>query len=262
MIKIITIKLLTHIFKIHYKTKKKLDIEDYFFSSKNKDKATFRFFIIQRRKGYLFYSRNRFIFFVGEKEIKKREDLIFIVKSLINLFLIKKMIIFVHASAIKVKNNGYLFVGPSGVGKTTLLKKINKLKEGEILSDDTAVIYIKKKKVFLISSPFDRKKNIKIIRDKQVEVSKIFFLNKSKENRIKEINFNKAIKKIYQNLIIYAYFKKIKDIYGLKNQIKFKNEVLKILDFFKKKEFYQLLLRRDTNLNDLKKFLTLSRKSL
>lgn len=267
MIKLINIKLLDNVFKIYFKAKKNLDIENYFFHSKRKGKNTVNFFIIQRRKKYLFYSPNRFIFLVGDKEIKKIEDLISIGKSLINFFLIKKRIIFVHASAIKVKNNGYLFVGPSGSGKTTLLKKINKLKEVEILSDDTAVIYIKKKKIFLISSPFDRKKNIKISQNKQVKVSKIFFLNKSKKNMIREIAFNKAVKKLYQNLIIYEYLKKIKDIYGLKNyglknQIKFPNEIFKILDFFKKKEFYQLFLRKDANLNDLKKILTLSRKSL
>lgn len=262
MIKLINIKILDNIFRLYLKTKKNLDIENYLLNSEEKGKKISDFFINQTQKGYFFYNPKKFAFLVNKKKIKKTEDLIFIIKSLINFFLIKEKIIFIHGSSVKIKNNGYLFIGPSGIGKTTLLKKLSKWREVEILSDDTAVIYIKNKKVFITSSPFDKKKNIKIVYKKKVEISKIFLLNKSEKNFIKEIPFNKKTIKLYQNLIIYEYLKKTKDIYGLKNQIKLQKEIFTLLEFIKKKQFYQLFLRKDINLNDLKKFLTLSRKSL
>lgn len=262
MIKLINIKILDNVFILYFISKKNLYIDRFIFNSKEKGKNIFKFFINLSKRGYFFYSPKKFAFLINEKKVKKIEDLIFVIKSLINLFLIKEKIIFIHASSIKIKNKSYLFIGPSGIGKTTLLRKLSKWREVKVLSDDTAVVHIKNKKAFITSSPFDKKKNIKIVHDKQIELSKIFLLNKSEKNIIKKIPLNKRVIKLYQNLIVYEYLKKTKDIYRLKDQIKLQKKIFTLLEFIKKKQFYQLSLRKDINLNDLKKFLILPRNSI
>ncbi|MFQ3675260.1 MAG: hypothetical protein SNJ64_01800 [Endomicrobiia bacterium] len=117
-----------------------------------------------------------------------------------------------HSSGVVYRNKGFLFVGESGKGKSTLIK--NSFSEKiKILSDELVpVIYIKKN-FFTYKSPFwgeiqpENKIKQVVVKDKMFEIKSIFILNRHTKNCvIKKITLDDSIKKILRNnLCLFKY---------------------------------------------------------
>lgn len=58
-----------------------------------------------------------------------------------------------HASSVALQKKGFVFFGNQGDGKST----ISRLANGDILADDTALIFQKKQKYMVCATPFDYK---------------------------------------------------------------------------------------------------------
>lgn len=95
-----------------------------------------------------------------------------------SLFIIDQGGVLLHASSMMKNNQGYVFFGHQGAGKSTIIK----LLDGKVLSDDTAILFSSKNKVFIFTSPFDPK--IRGVRNLKAELKSLFLLDKSKMNRI------------------------------------------------------------------------------
>lgn len=77
----------------------------------------------------------------------------FYLRVAIYMFLIENQHILIHASGIVRNNSGYLFLGPSGAGKTTAARNCIK-SNFKILNDDTMIIYKDKSTYYVSSTPY------------------------------------------------------------------------------------------------------------
>ena len=88
----------------------------------------------------------------------------------------------IHGSGVKTRNGGYLFIGQSGAGKTTIIGLAGK---DNLILDDDVIIVVKDNARFVMFGPLFKKGNSTFPRlvTKQCELKKIFILRKSNRNR-------------------------------------------------------------------------------
>lgn len=105
---------------------------------------------------------------------------------------------FLHASAVVLNGEAYLFSAPSGSGKSTHTALWLKQFSGSyILNDDKPVIYPKNKGVSVFGTPFAGKTDIQI--NHAVPLKAICFLSRGEENRIIPVNDERAVALILNN---------------------------------------------------------------
>ncbi len=109
--------------------------------------------------------------------------------------------IFLHASGIKDNNKGYVFCGRSGIGKTTIAKLWQENNRGTVLNDDRIIVRKLSNKFYTYGGPWHTRDN-SLISNEKVQINKIFFLKKSRNDFIRKINSKEAFEKI----ISQAYF--------------------------------------------------------
>lgn len=114
-------------------------------------------------KPYTIYNENNFYLEVEDicKFLIKGDDKLYIQKnkksewkdvtafffdSILSILLIKHDIFLFHASALKIKNKGYLFCAPSGVGKSTLALHFMQNSKARIIEDDKVLLRFNEKK--------------------------------------------------------------------------------------------------------------------
>jgi hypothetical protein len=147
--------------------------------------------------------------------------------------LFNKKGLLLHSCGIVYDKKGFLFIGNSGRGKSTLIKN-SFLEEIKVLSDELVAVIYKKGKFFTYKSPFfgdieffNKKLNV-IKSDNFFEIKKIFVLNRhTKKFLVKKIFFDESIKKLLKNNL--CLFKK--PVFGnkiLTTAIK----IVKNIDFF------------------------------
>ena len=165
----------------------------------------------------------------NKEKILKQID--FEAMAAMSLKVIPKNILFLHGSALIKHGKGYIFMGATGSGKSTIIKNIKK----GIYAEDTVVIKKGKGKFYLYPSPFDKKKVVSISA-KPVLVQKIFVLKKSKINYKSRINTKEKFLSIVNN-DIYLYNRKFlsKKFYSL------------VLDLIKSTKVEKLHFKKDFN---------------
>lgn len=99
---------------------------------------------------------------------------------------------FLHASAVVLEGEAYLFSAPSGTGKSTHTAFWLKNFEGSyILNDDKPIIEPKKEGILVWGSPFAGKTDLHI--NQEVPLRAICFLKQGNENTIAPITEERAI---------------------------------------------------------------------
>lgn len=93
----------------------------------------------------------------------------------------------IHASVIKNGDEGFVFLGKSGTGKSTHSRLWLENIEGcELLNDDNPVIRVIDDKVYVLGSPWSGK--IPCYRNEGVQLKGIVKLRQAPENRIKQLS--------------------------------------------------------------------------
>lgn len=135
----------------------------------------------------------------------------FVLQALIELCLFKKNLFFLHGSSFltSFNNTVQIFLGPSGAGKTTIL---NILREGDVYSNDTALLQIKKNKYVLHPSPFDKKTGVKITLISKERKINIFILRQHTSNTIQKMELQQKLEEVRKNM---NYFMFLEQINGL-----------------------------------------------
>ena len=114
--------------------------------------------------------------------------------------LLKHKGILLHSSCVVKDNYAYLFSAPSGTGKSTHTSLwLQVFKDAKILNDDKPAILIKNDKIYACGTPFSGKTNLNLI--EEYEIKGIAFLERSKDNWIKEMDANKSIYSILNQTI-------------------------------------------------------------
>ncbi len=101
--------------------------------------------------------------------------------------------IIVHGSGLIFKEKGYLFVGHSDAGKTTLVKVFRH--HARILNDDRMIVRKENGRFYLYGTPWHGE--LSLVAPDRVPLKTIFFLNQAKENRIERTGGLEAFKRLY-----------------------------------------------------------------
>jgi hypothetical protein len=136
--------------------------------------------------------------------------------------------IFIHASAVKFKNKGFLFCGRSGAGKSTLAKLWQREEGVTILNEDRIILRKLKEKYYIYSCPWYTRP--KFISNEKVPLEAIFFIRHGKKNEIKGLNQRKS----FLSLLTHAYLP-IWSKNGIDFNIALLKDVVKRIDCFELK---------------------------
>lgn len=117
---------------------------------------------------------------------------------------------FFHGAGISRFNKGFLFLGLSGTGKSTISKSYKK----GLLSDDGVIIKKVNNKYFIFPTPFNQtilKQKIPLdFYNKCIELNKIFILVKDKKNFLEMVEPSHVLMFMLQNYI--HFFRYLRDI--------------------------------------------------
>lgn len=93
-----------------------------------------------------------------------------------------------HASAINVNGKAYLFVGPSGIGKSTM-RELWQSKGFRVIGNDRVIIHQRNNKLYCSGSPYER--CVDWIDTMCYEVGAVFLINHGNCNEIVASNIHK-----------------------------------------------------------------------
>ena len=157
-----------------------------------KDNGTFRVFYMTRKEknflemGRIDLLRKKSIFYNSSSNnaVYGRDMLGSFLRLTLEIFFAQRRCFFVHACAVKKDNQGFVFIGPSSSGKTTLARL---LKDWEVLSDDFVCIKNKDGACYVYATPW------RSYCDAFVRVKRIFFIEKSKFIEFKRLDANRLL---------------------------------------------------------------------
>ncbi|MCM8830742.1 MAG: hypothetical protein NC918_00915 [Candidatus Omnitrophica bacterium] len=106
--------------------------------------------------------------------------------------------LFLHATGINLDGKGFVFVGKSGTGKTTLAKLFNRYSCGTVLNDDRIIVRKNKEEFFIYGCPWHGAFSDYLKSKMQpTPLERIFFIYPAKKNILKRLNFSEAFKLFY-----------------------------------------------------------------
>jgi len=159
----------------------------------------------------------------------------FILREVINDLLSENDGYILHASAVSLNNQAYIFLGKPSAGKSTIMKLASKIYKP--LADDS--VYIRKinNDFYLFQTPMIEKEMIRNKSNKRFFIKKIFFLKKGKNFLLEAIDIKKKI--------IQLFFRQIQT-----NKNLLKKQFPKLVDFVNKKNtFYILTFSKKSKIN-------------
>ena len=101
--------------------------------------------------------------------------------------------IILHGSGLILKGKGYLFVGHSEAGKSTVVKMFNH--GARVLNDDRTIARKEDGRFYLYGTPWHGE--ISVVAADRVALKAILFLNQAEENRIERTEGLGAFKRLY-----------------------------------------------------------------
>lgn len=107
-------------------------------------------------------------------------------------YLIARGGMMLHASAVVVDGEAYLFSAPSGTGKSTHTSLwLRRFEDAYILNDDKPALFLSDGRVYAAGTPFSGKYDISA--DRSVPLRAIAFIERSDVNRIEPISDKRAL---------------------------------------------------------------------
>jgi len=101
--------------------------------------------------------------------------------------------IILHGSGLIFKEKGYLFVGHSDAGKTTLVKIFHH--HARILNDDRMIVRKEDGRFYLYGTPWHGE--LSLVAPDRISLKAIFFLNQAEENKVEKTEGLDAFKRLY-----------------------------------------------------------------
>jgi len=101
--------------------------------------------------------------------------------------------IILHGSGLIFKEKGYLFVGHSDAGKTTLVKIFRQ--HARILNDDRIIVRKEGSRFYLYGTPWHGE--LSLVAPDRVPLKAVFFLNQAEENKVEKTEGLGAFKRLY-----------------------------------------------------------------
>lgn len=111
--------------------------------------------------------------------------------------------ILLHASGIAVDGKGYAFVGPSGVGKSTLAGFLSKEAGVTVLGEDQLVLRLLDNRFWIFGTPWHE--NRSLCTPLGVPIEKILFLDKKDEDTLSAVTAMEGVTRLLQTAFIPYY---------------------------------------------------------
>lgn len=108
-----------------------------------------------------------------------------------------------HASMVEKDGYAVLFVGPSGMGKSTQARLWQQYQDAEIINGDSPTIYEKDGEWFAAGIPWDGKDQI--FKQRNLPIKAVIVLQQAKENKIEKLSPMKAMATLLQ-LVMHPYW--------------------------------------------------------
>ena len=129
---------------------------------------------------------------------------VYLIQDKVAKLLAKDNIFIMHGSSLYINDDqhGYLFTGPSGVGKSThvsLLKKKYKDKL-VIINDDKPFISLINNNYYIYGSPWSGKSHISS--NTSASLKAIFILEQSKDNELIKLDIKEATSRLFKQIYI------------------------------------------------------------
>lgn len=105
-----------------------------------------------------------------------------------------------HASLIDYEKKGILFIGPSGIGKTTQAKLWNQYKNAIIINGDMAMIHYEDAKYYAYGYPIHG--SSPYCKNRKVELKGIVVLEQNSENTIESLTGIEMVERVMQNVFL------------------------------------------------------------
>lgn len=109
-----------------------------------------------------------------------------------------------HGSSLYIGNQkyGYIYTGPSGVGKSTHVKLLQQKYKDRlvIINDDKPFISFKDNKCYIYGSPWSGKSHISM--NTYAELKSIFVLEQAKDNSLSKLDASEAISRLFKQIYI------------------------------------------------------------
>lgn len=125
-------------------------------------------------------------------------------------------ILLIHGSAVAVDEKGYLFLAPSGTGKSTHTRLWREYfgQQAEMINDDKPLLRFEKGRIFVCGTPWNGKHRLGT--NKSVPLQGLCILRRGQENTIRRISAKEAypdlLRQIYRPLTDARKMKKTLDL--------------------------------------------------
>ncbi|MBI5893812.1 MAG: hypothetical protein HZB79_09240 [Deltaproteobacteria bacterium] len=106
----------------------------------------------------------------------------------------KKQGILLHSCGFKHKDKGYLFIGQSGAGKSTMSKIMEKNEGVHILNDDRIAARKKNGVFYIYGTPWHG--TAEFVSSEKASLAGLFFLKKDTENSLKKISIPDTVSRL------------------------------------------------------------------
>lgn len=104
--------------------------------------------------------------------------------------------ILLHASGIVIDQTGYLFIGKSGAGKSTIVRNSY---DKEILGDDMLAVFPSENGWNVMATPFTNP-GLQSVKPKKVHLGNLYYLRKSLSTYSEEISSSEALAELVANV--------------------------------------------------------------
>ncbi len=111
--------------------------------------------------------------------------------------------VILHASGFAMDGKGYVFIGPSGIGKSTLAATLSRQAELTILGEDQVVLRQIDGRFWVYGSPFHE--NPAMCSPLGVPLEKLFFLERKDNDSILSVNRTEGVTRLLQTAFIPYY---------------------------------------------------------
>ncbi len=111
--------------------------------------------------------------------------------------------VILHAAGVKLAGRGYCFLGPGGVGKSTLAAQLKKHPEAEILGEDQVILRYLDGRFWIFGTPWHA--NPEFCAPVGVPLERVFFLERNGITEVKSLSAPQGVARILQTAFIPYY---------------------------------------------------------
>lgn len=136
----------------------------------------------------------------------RKQDIYKLLNALLLTHLSTRYAIEMHASLIQVANKGLMFLGPSGIGKTTQAELWMKYREAEIINGD--MVFVKQEEDFFLGCGSPWHGSSPYCLNRQVPLSGLIVLKQSSRNSIRRLTDFQMVSEVMHSVFFPTWYEK------------------------------------------------------